>query len=397
MSMYALTNVVKPYAWGSLDAIPRLLGTAPTGDPQAELWIGAHPSGPSTARMPGGYRSLIDVVAADPPAMLGAAVSRRFNGALPFLLKILSAAAPLSLQVHPSKKQAETGYAAENAAGVALDAPTRNYKDANHKPELLLAMTPFEALCGFRPPRETSALLLGLPARAGGELDGLVEMLLDDDEGRALRTATEMILTLDGEAAAAAVEELVSRCQGVEHPSARTAIDLHRVYPGDAGVILSMLLNRVSLSPGEAIFLPAGNMHAYLHGTGVEIMATSDNVLRGGLTPKHIDVPELLAVVDFTPMVPAPYPAGDDVEGVVDYDVPVDDFRLSVLTLVPDRVFRWDAAAPRAVIVLEGRVTLTGAGGSLTLLQGESAFIAAADAPVTIEGRGQLVVAATGT
>lgn len=379
--MHALTNPVKAYAWGSLDAIPLLLGTEPTGEPQAELWIGTHPSGSSVLSADG--RSLRDVIATP----------------LPFLMKILSAAAPLSLQVHPSKAQAESGYAAEDAAGLALDAPTRNYKDANHKPELLYALTQFEALCGFAPPAQSVDLLRRIRSETSlgaGVLDDLIDDLADPDESAALRRATERLLTLDTAAAAALVPAVTTACRGIDEPGARTAVDLALHYPGDAGVVLSLLLNRVSLAPGQAIFLPAGNMHAYLRGTGVEVMAASDNVLRGGLTPKHIDVPELLAIVQFAAIAPTPITPIEPVAGQLDFVLPVEDFGLSILSLSPGRSFRWEERVPRTVFVLDGEVTLTSGSRTLALARGASAFLPAADAPIEVAGEGRLAVAAPG-
>lgn len=397
--MYALTNTVKDYAWGSTDAIAQLLGTQPSGSPQAELWIGAHPSDPSSVDTAEGRRSLLDVIASDPAATLGVDVARRFGGALPFLLKILSAAAPLSLQVHPSKGQARAGYAAENAAGVPLDSPTRNYKDTNHKPELLFALGPFEALSGFNRPAASVSLLrqLRTRTRSGGVLDDLVEDLSGTDESVALRRATERLLTLDASVAAESVADVVAACAGIDSASARTAIELNSYYPGDAGVVLSLLLNRVSLAPGEAIFLPTGNIHAYLRGTGVEIMATSDNVLRGGLTRKHIDVPELLSVVDFTARVPPRQWPRQISAGQLDFTPPVEDFCLSVLDVEGGSDIHYDDRLPRTAIVLDGEVTIGGCGDALTLRRGQSVFIGAVDAPVVIAGTGRLAVGAPGS
>ena len=395
--MYRLANPVKDYAWGSLDAIAGLLGVEPSGRPQAELWIGAHPAGTSVAATPGGAISLRDVIAANPDSMLGDRIARRF-GSLPFLLKILSAAEPLSLQAHPTKEQAQTGYAAENAAGVPLGAPTRNYKDGNHKPELLLALTPFEALTGFNQPRVSADLLRQLRVRTGpgGVLDDLIADLSRADASAALRAASERLLTLDASAAERLVAEVVGASADIDNASARTAIELDKHYPGDAGVVLSLLLNRVSLAPGEAVFLPAGNLHAYLSGTGVEIMATSDNVLRGGLTGKHIDVPELLAIVDFSAGEPARELPRQVCAGQVDFAPPIEDFRLSVVELGGDHDVRWDDREPRTAIALAGALTLSGGNGSVTLHQGDAVFVAAADAPVIITGSGALVAAAPG-
>ncbi|MFE7134807.1 mannose-6-phosphate isomerase, class I [Streptomyces sp. NPDC057638] len=370
--MDRLSNTVRPYAWGSTTAIPDLLGTAPTGEPQAEMWMGAHPGAPS--RIAGG--ALNDVITADPVAQLGARTVARFGPRLPFLLKLLAAGAPLSLQVHPDLAQAREGFAAEQRAGIPFDAPHRNYKDANHKPELICALTPFEGLCGFRPPAETAELLAGL------DLDPLkpyADLLRAQPEEAALREVLTAVLTADQEEMAATVERATAVAHRLGGPYTPYATLAHH-YPGDAGVIAAMLLNHVRLQPGEALYLGAGVPHAYLDGLGVEIMANSDNVLRCGLTPKHVDVPELLRVVRFDahePSVlrPEASPSGEEL-----YDTPVDEFRLSRHLLAPGATPRYlTADTPQILLCTAGRVTAN----ELTLAPGESAFARAGE-PVEI-------------
>jgi mannose-6-phosphate isomerase len=380
--MDRLSNTVRPYAWGSTTAIPELLGIAPTGEPQAEMWMGAHPGAPSrvtrdTAEQPlsgviAAEQPLSDVIAADPVRELGPAAVEKFGPRLPFLLKLLAAGAPLSLQVHPNLSQAKEGYAAEESAGVPIDAPHRNYKDANHKPELLCALTPFDGLCGFRTPLEAADLLAGLDVDS---LKPYVDLLHAHPEEAALREVLTAVLTADPDEMTVSVAEAAAaaeRLGGAYTPYASIA---HH-YPGDPGVIAAMLLNYVQLQPGEALFLGAGVPHAYLNGLGVEIMANSDNVLRCGLTPKHVDVPELLRIVRFEAsdpgvLRPEASPSGEEV-----YDTPIDEFRLSRYVLAPDATPR-DLTAPTPQILLctAGSVTA----GDLTLAPGESAFVPAGD------------------
>ncbi|MGW0547589.1 mannose-6-phosphate isomerase, class I [Streptomyces altiplanensis] len=381
--MDRLSNTVRPYAWGSTTAIPDLLGTAPTGEPQAEMWMGAHPGAPSRVDRGTGEQPLSAVVEAAPEAELGEAAVRKFGPRLPFLLKILAAGAPLSLQVHPNLAQAKEGYAAEEARGVPLDAPHRNYKDANHKPELICALTPFEGLCGFRAPAESADTLAAL------EVDSLkpyVDLLHAHPEEAALREVLTAVLTADRAemagtvtAAAAAAERL----GGAYAPYAGLA---HH-YPGDPGVIAAMLLNYVRLQPGEALFLGAGVPHAYLSGLGVEIMANSDNVLRCGLTPKHVDVPELLRVVRFEagdPGVLRPEASSPDGEEL--YDTPIDEFRLSRHVLAEGAAPRTlPSATPQILLCTAGRVSA----GELTLAPGESAFVPAGES-TRLSGTGTL-------
>ncbi|MGV9342901.1 mannose-6-phosphate isomerase, class I [Streptomyces sp. NPDC003688] len=323
--MDRLDNTVRPYAWGSPTAIPHLLGTEPTGQPQAEMWMGAHPGAPS--RTPRG--PLTEVVAADPERELGAAAVAKFGPRLPFLLKILAAGAPLSLQVHPDLAQAREGYADEERRGIPVDAPDRNYKDANHKPELICALTEFDGLCGFRPAVEAAALLEGLGVDS---LKPYADILRARPEDAALREALTAILTAGPEDMARTVAEATAAFTRLGGPYAPYT-GMARHYPGDPGVIAALLLNHVRLQPGEALFLGAGIPHAYLDGLGVEIMANSDNVLRCGLTPKHVDVPELLRIVRFEPGDPGVLRPEASPEGEEVYETPIDEFRLSRFVL----------------------------------------------------------------
>ncbi|MFH8929452.1 mannose-6-phosphate isomerase, class I [Streptomyces pristinaespiralis] len=371
--MDRLANTVRPYAWGSTTAIPELLGVAPTGEPQAEMWMGAHPGAPSRVTRGGeAERALSDVIAAAPERELGDAAVAKFGPRLPFLLKLLAAASPLSLQVHPDLAQARDGYGAEERAGVPIDAPHRNYKDANHKPELICALTPFDGLCGFRAPAAAAELIAGL------EVDSLkpyVDLLHARPEDAALREVLTAVLTADPQEMAACVAEAAAaaeRLGGAYAPYAEIA----RHYPGDPGVIAAMLLNHIRLQPGEALFLGAGVPHAYLDGLGVEIMANSDNVLRCGLTPKHVDVPELLRIVRFEATEPAVLrpeasPSGEEV-----YEAPIDEFRLSRYVLAPDAEPRdVTASTPQILLCTAGGVTA----GELRLGPGESAFVPAGE------------------
>ncbi|MEV7319169.1 mannose-6-phosphate isomerase, class I [Streptomyces sp. NPDC093970] len=366
--MDRLDNTVRPYAWGSPTAIPQLLGVEPSGEPQAEMWMGAHPGAPSrTAR-----GTLVEVIDADPKAELGEAAVARFGPRLPFLLKILAAGAPLSLQVHPDLEQAREGYADEERRGIPVDAPHRNYKDANHKPELICALTEFDGLCGFRAPEEAAGLLEALGV---GSLKPYVDLLRARPEEAALREVLTAILTADREEMAHTVAETAAACARLGGDHAPYAGIAHH-YPGDPGVIAAMLLNHVRLQPGEALFLGAGIPHAYLSGLGVEIMANSDNVLRCGLTPKHVDVPELLRVVRFEAgdagvLRPEAAPDGEEV-----YETPIDEFRLSRYVL-PEGVAPHDLTltTPQILLCTAGTVRA----GEEELTPGRSVFVPAGE------------------
>ncbi|MFI7322043.1 mannose-6-phosphate isomerase, class I [Streptomyces venezuelae] len=366
--MDRLTNTIRPYAWGSTTAIAELIGAEPSGEPQAEMWMGAHPGAPSRTER----GALNEVIDADPERELGTAAAAKFGPRLPFLLKLLAAGAPLSLQVHPDLAQAKEGYADEENRGVPVDAPHRNYKDANHKPELICALTPFDGLCGFRPPAETADLLEAL------EVDSLkpyVDLLRAQPEEAALREVLTAVLTADPEEMAETVTEVTAAAQRLGGAYAPYAGIAHH-YPGDPGVIAAMLLNHVRLQPGEALFLGAGVPHAYLDGLGVEIMANSDNVLRCGLTPKHVDVPELLRIVRFEATDPGVLRPEASPDGEEVYDTPIDEFRLSRFVL-PEGAAPHDltAATPQILLCTAGSVRA----GGLTLTPGQSAFVPAGE------------------
>ncbi|MFJ5521093.1 mannose-6-phosphate isomerase, class I [Streptomyces griseoluteus] len=365
--MDRLDNTVRPYAWGSTTAIPRLLGTEPTGEPQAEMWMGAHPGAPSrTSR-----GTLVEVIDADPERELGAGAVAKFGPRLPFLLKILAAGAPLSLQVHPDLAQAREGYAEEERRGVPVDAPHRNYKDANHKPELICALTEFDGLCGFRAPAEAAGLLDGLGVDS---LKPYVDLLRAQPEDAALREVLTAVLTANPEDMADTVTEATAACTRLGGPYTPYA-DMARDYPGDPGVIAAMLLNHVRLQPGEALFLGAGIPHAYLDGLGVEIMANSDNVLRCGLTPKHIDVPELLRVVRFEASDPGVLRPEASSEGEEVYETPIDEFRLSRWVLPGETARDLTLPTPQILLCTAGSVRV----GEHGLLPGRSVFVPAGE------------------
>jgi mannose-6-phosphate isomerase len=369
----AVGGVPRYYEWGSPTAIPMLVGQQPDGRPVAELWFGAHPDAPCP--VPHG-KTLNQLLADDPEHMLGSVVVERFGAQLPFLVKILAAGKALSIQVHPDLEQARSGYAAEDAAGIPRSAPNRNYRDQNHKPELLCALTPMDALCGFRSRDDVLAILaeLGLP-----ELAFMEDALQQQEPLRAAFTAV-----LNHPNPAPLVAALAARITGVTSgPFLGTRLAAED-FPADVGVLLTLLLNYVRLAPGESIFLGAGNVHAYLRGTAVEIMANSDNVLRCGLTPKHVDIRELLRVSDFTEL---PDPRWPSFGGCI--DVPVPDFRLTRLTVAGSTTAQ--DPGPQLALCVDGHMRV----GDVEVGPGQAAFIPAG-IPAVITGEGVLFVAAVG-
>jgi mannose-6-phosphate isomerase len=370
--------------------IPELLGEpSPADEPYAELWMGAHPDAPSVLSS---GTPLDKAIEEQPDAMLGAAVRERFGVRLPFLLKVLAADKPLSLQAHPTNEQARAGFAAEEAAGVPRDAPTRTFKDPHHKPELLLAITPVEALCGFRPVEGSLHCLAKLQVP---ELKPTIAALARGG----LRAAIPQLIALAPDVRSVLVEavaEAASRFVAAHDPefinTYRWAASLAGTYPGDPGVVISLMCNHLTLAPGEAVFLPAGNLHAYLSGAGVEVMASSDNVLRGGLTAKHVDLAALIEVLDFTDgRVPVMHPVLGP--GGLRYPVPVEDFDLTRVQL-DAQSGSLTTSGPQVLLCTEGAAVLSSSDAELMLRQGESAFVPAG-APVTAHGPAVLYRATT--
>ncbi|MBX7114023.1 MAG: mannose-6-phosphate isomerase, class I [Myxococcaceae bacterium] len=390
--MERLQNTIQEYAWGSQTAISGLLGQPRSSKPQAELWLGAHPLAPSAT--PQG--SLLALIDGDPVSTLGARVAQRFQNRLPFLLKVLAADAPLSLQAHPSLAQAQAGFAREEAAGVPLTAAHRNYKDANHKPELICALTPFEALCGFRKLGASARLFAGLGHAVTTSLSAVLQL-------GGLAGVFETLMTMPKDRTAALLASVVPQLEklsqgtGDEAVAYRCAHRLAQAYPGDIGAVSSLLLNHVELSVGQALYLDAGNLHAYLRGVGIELMANSDNVLRGGLTPKHVDVKELLGVLDFSAGPVKVLEPTEAAPGEWTYATAAADFRLSRFSLSAAHAVKPARSGPEILLCTEGTATVEMGNASLTLKRGESAWVAAADGAYTASGNGVLYRATVGT
>lgn len=392
--MEPVTGVIKNYEWGSPHAIPGLLGVAEDGLPQAEYWLGAHPSGPARIR-----GTTLDKVLSAHPEYLCQLAARPAER-LPFMLKVLAAAQPLSLQAHPNAQQAQEGYQREEEAGVAIDDLTRTFKDPYPKAEMLVALEPMDALVGFRDPAETLELFAGLglsdatlqpvlgPLRYRGGAAGVAEVFLD-------------ALGLD-EARRHVVDEIVAAA--VKHEGdpgalgvfARTAVQLDQYYPGDSSLISALLLNNVHLKPGEAFYLPSGTMHAYQRGVGIELQTASDNVARGGLTHKHIDVPALVQIVDFTPRPVEILHAQREDAIFSRYHEPDGNFSLWRAELQPGLVGELPGTScGRILLVVEGRLSASSdQGRSLDFTKGGAMFIPAGET-VMVSGEGLAFLAST--
>ncbi len=391
--MLRITGSRQSYAWGTQDSIPAILHESPNGEPFAEYWLGTHPLG--DARVDGGGH-LSDALKAQPD-LLGEATVQAFNGQLPFLMKLLSAGSPLSLQAHPSRTQAEHGYARECLKGIPLTSPERSFKDDWPKPEAIIALEPFQGLVGFRDPVRTAELFEALGV--GEELASVIGPLRDRKTTPALQEVFLDVLSL-GERRYLVDEVLGAAMQHLDAPGevglfARTAVELDEHFPGDPSILAALLLNRFALRTGEALTLGAGVMHAYLRGTCVEVMANSDNVLRGGLTKKHIDVDALLQVVRFEPTeVHTVLAEGSD--GIYCYPTSVSEFEVWLVQPVGTGAVdlpRSDSG--RICFVTSGSFTLQGDEEKIDLAQGQAVFVGAGE-HVHVAGHGKMFIAASG-
>ncbi len=376
-----LENVIRHYSWGSFTAIPELLNISSPADlPCAELWMGAHPAAPSRVIHDGRRVPLDYVIDRYPEEILGQQqVTGKFGNKLPFLFKVLAAARPLSIQAHPDINQAGAGYLRENQAGIPLDAPERNYKDPNHKPECLCALTPFLSLCGFR---NLPDIIDNFSALLPDYSRNLTAELTQNHDGKGLRAFSHRLLTTGPDLAHDIIVQAVDRArERVDaDPMCRWMIRLSQDFPGDIMALAPLFLNLVELSPQQAIFLPAGVLHSYLEGVGVELMANSDNVLRGGLTSKHVDVDELLDILQFVPMMPrvlSPVPRGQCEEI---YETKAREFLLSVFRLMPGKVCSSGSRGRVAILLCvdgEAMITEQENGEKTALSKGVSVIIPA--------------------
>ena len=386
-----LEGVVRHYAWGSRDAIPRLLGRPhPAEAPWAELWMGAHPAAPSRVGDAAGGAAPLDQRIAEAPAeLLGRRVLSAFGPRLPFLFKILAAARPLSIQCHPDEATARAGFAREEQGGPPRDAPERTYRDPHHKPELLVALSRFEALAGFQPVTQVGDRARAILRAAGA----------DPPDGDDLAALFAALMAIDP-AQAPAAQAAARAALGGAGPAAAWLDRLCRDFPADAARLAPLYLNHLELDEGDGLYLPAGLLHSYLGGTGLEIMASSDNVLRGGLTEKHIDRDELMRVVNFAPGPPPVLrPALDD-GGLWRYAAPAREFALSYADLGreagPLRWRRRPDPGPAIVLVLGGGARLAEAqapGGEVSLEPGGAAFVSGAAGALELSGDGRIWLA----
>ena len=383
-----LQNTIQEYQWGSHNAIADLLGLPmPSEKPQAELWMGAHPKAPSKLMVDGGWKSLTEVISENPEAVLGKKASDRFEKELPFLFKVLAAAQPLSIQAHPDKKKARVGFEREERARIRLDAAERNYRDTHHKPECLCALTPFHALKGFRNLKD---ILIRLQACCAKSLWSELEILKGQTDANGLKQFFSSVMTLSAKRRQEVIQEALEATgtEAIDSESRQWMQIIANFYPNAVGILAPLMFKLVSLEPGQAIFLSSGVLHSYLSGVGIELMAASDNVLRGGLTSKHIDVPELIEVVDFRPQPVSILAPVKKSEYEVVYKTPAEEFVLSVICVPPGGVYH--SAKKKCVEILlctEGEGVLYDIDGEIRIhaKKGDSFFVPAAVSQYTID------------
>jgi mannose-6-phosphate isomerase len=389
-----LDNPVQQYSWGSRTFIPRLLGRPfPTAVPQAELWMGAHPQGPSRAFWEGRWVPLSDLIKKNPAGILGKPVAARFGDRLPFLLKVLAASKPLSIQAHPNREQAVKGFEREEKLAIPVEAPHRTYRDPFHKPEILCALTPFHALKGFRAADEIRATLLRT---------GLVPKrlpLLRDEGDDTVKKTFQALFTMSREEQRRLVSDLVSAATtGIsQDPVLEWIVRLQEVFPYDIGVFGPVFLNLILLQPGEALSVAAGELHAYLEGAGIEVMANSDNVLRGGLTEKHMDVPELFGILNPTTGQKRIFRPRAQGSAEAFYPGGTEEFVLSRIVLEPGMLYQSPLERGIEIMIcVEGGVEVSNleTGEMLSLPCGSSAMVPALVRGYRVEGDGALYKAA---
>lgn len=385
-----LNNPIQHYAWGSRTAIADLTGRPhPTREPEAEMWMGAHPKSPSMVVDDHQSLALNQLVDRFPIQTLGDKVARRFDRQLPFLFKVLAAAAPLSIQAHPNRAQALRGYERENQAGIPLDAPHRNYRDANHKPEVICALTEFWGVNGFRPIDDLHRQLGQYCPDTFASIQASLRSLSPHE---ALRLLFDTMLNMPASEKEKAIAEAMGRAKNNRptDPISTWLIKLQKAYPGDIGILAPVILNLVCLAPGQAMYLPAGQLHAYLDGVGIELMANSDNVLRGGLTPKHIDQAELMRVLLFEPRDPGVMTAEAVSTTEARYITPADEFCLSKVTIADGNSHESpEKRSIEMLLVTQGRATLITktTGDALVLKKGDSALVPAAAGVYQLSGQ----------
>jgi mannose-6-phosphate isomerase len=384
-----LKNTVQKYAWGSTSAIQELLGEKNISpEPVAELWMGAHPKAPSLVNWDGQWTALTDLIAQNPQAILGNQVAKKYHNQLPYLFKVLAAAKPLSVQAHPGRAMAQKGFELENQQGIPVDAAQRNYKDANHKPECICALSSFWALYGFRGIADIISLMGEIcPIGLNSELD----QLKNDPDPFGLKIFFSKLISMEAGQKKQVIDEATQNAEQrlEQDPAFHWTAKLAAEYPLDIGLLSPLFLNLIQLKPGQALYLPAGELHAYLDGTGIELMANSDNVLRCGLTAKHVDVPELLKVLNFKPRQVEILNKRKLDKTETSFASFAEEFVLSVISISGDDDYQKPIVNSAEILLCtegEARLADHGSNHILHIKKGDSAIICASAKSYTLKG-----------
>jgi mannose-6-phosphate isomerase len=383
--IYRLINTIQEYAWGDKTSLSQLLGVSNLENkPQAELWLGAHPKSPSIVLNGSEKIPLDKLIARSPHSTLGEKVKNKF-GKLPFLLKILAAGEPLSIQAHPNLEQAKNGFARENLEKIPLDAFQRSYKDDNHKPEIICALTLFHAMNGFRPIPQIVSNLEKIPDPF---FQNLVSVLKKNEATIGLKQFFEEVMRCPEKLKENLLQQACLVAQKNKDIAFEWVLTLNKQYPGDIGALCPLFLNVITLHPGEAMFLEAGRLHSYLKGVGVELMANSDNVLRGGLTPKFVDIDELLKILKFEVSNLQILKPQGFLEEKYFQDF-VEEFSLSVIESPGDRTYEIEQnKKPSILICISGSGRFFDEENDIHFEKGQSFFIPASQATFKISGSG---------
>ncbi len=391
MKPFKLINKVQKYSWGTRDYIPELLGEDKSGEHWAELWMGDHPRGTSTAVMESGNIPLNQVIMNSSHEVLGEDTIR-FGNKLPFLFKVLSAESPLSIQAHPDKNQAEEGFRDENLKGIALDAFNRNYRDDNHKPEIICALTPFTAMCGFRDDKIIESNFLKLKSQVFADK---IQISFTENPENSIKLFFSALMSLGKDSLGSLIKCAISWAESDKSLEADLIQKFATYYNNDPGILAPLFLNVYNLQPGEALYQGPGELHAYVEGTGIELMSNSDNVLRGGLTPKHVDVEELLKVLNFNPSVKNILKPVEKEQGCFEYLTPSNEFILNYLKIENSKSVEINNRKSIEIILcISGDATLSFGNETISIVRGDSLLVPASVNSYTLKGSGEIFSAA---
>ncbi len=390
MKPLKMINSIQKYTWGSVDYIPNMLGLKQSEEHWAELWMGDHPRAPSSVILDSGDVTLGQLILQYPNEILGAD-SKRFGTRLPFLFKVLSAGRPLSIQAHPDKAQAEAGFLDENSRSIPLEAFERNYKDDNHKPEIICALTPFTAMCGFR---DSDSIKLNFQKIQSLVFSDFLLSSFKDSVENKIRSFFAALMSLEASYLNKLIADALIWAESDNSPEADLIKKFAALYNNDPGILAPLFLNLYILNPGEALYQGPGELHAYVEGTGIELMSNSDNVLRGGLTPKHVDVEELLKVLNFKSSDKEILEPVETGPGKFKYITPSNEFSLGFIQVDEKiSVEMNNRISIEILICISGTAEIGSKEGTISISRGESILVPASVEFYTLDGIAEIFTA----